>query len=76
MNTTDRQNAKTYERYKVSVNEYTSFKKQGFLVVRNLVPKEDTDELRQHTEDLMQGRLPEQSGEVPVLESTSRWSVS
>jgi phytanoyl-CoA hydroxylase len=49
-----------YQRYAVSVEEYSTFRRQGFLVVRGLIPQEDIVELRQHTEDLMQGRLPEQ----------------
>ena len=48
------------DRYAVSVEEYIKFKRNGFLVVRNLVSPEDIAELRQHTEELMQGRLPEQ----------------
>jgi ectoine hydroxylase-related dioxygenase (phytanoyl-CoA dioxygenase family) len=49
------------ERYTLSVQEYITFRRQGFLVVRGLVPPDDIEELRQHTEDLMQGRLPEQT---------------
>jgi len=49
-------------RYQVSVDEYMTFRRQGFLVVRGLVAPNEIDELRAHTEDLMQGRLPEQSG--------------
>jgi ectoine hydroxylase-related dioxygenase (phytanoyl-CoA dioxygenase family) len=52
------QNAES--RYRVSVEEYMTFRRQGFLVVRDLVAPEEIEELRQHTEDLMQGRLPEQ----------------
>jgi len=48
------------DRYRVSVEEYRSFRRNGFLVVRGLVSPEEIAELRQHTEDLMQGRLPEQ----------------
>ncbi len=48
------------DKYRVSVEEYITFKRQGFLVVRGLVPQEDIELLRQHTEDLMQGKLPEQ----------------
>lgn len=48
--------------YQVSVDEYMTFRRQGFLVVRSLVSPEEAIELRNHTEDLMQGRLPEQSG--------------
>ena len=48
------------DRYQVSVAEYTAFRRDGFLVVRNLVSPENVTELRQHTDDLMQGKLPEQ----------------
>ena len=51
-----------YEPYRVSVEEYRAFREKGFLVVRDLIPMRDILELRQHTEDLMQGRLPEQQG--------------
>ncbi len=47
-------------RYRVSAEEYRAFRRDGFLVVRGLVSAEEIAELRQHTEDLMQGRLPEQ----------------
>lgn len=50
-------------RYQVSVEEYKTFRRQGFLVVRGLVGPHEVDELRSHTEDLMQGRLPEQAGQ-------------
>ncbi len=48
--------------YRVSVREYRTFREQGFLVVPGLVSAEEIAELRRHTEDLMQGRLPEQQG--------------
>jgi ectoine hydroxylase-related dioxygenase (phytanoyl-CoA dioxygenase family) len=47
-------------RYRVSVREYMDFRRDGFLVVRGLISSEEIDELRRHTEDLMQGKLPEQ----------------
>ena len=50
------------DRYQVSVEEYARYKRDGFLIVRNLVSPEEIIELRQHTEDLMQGKLPEQQG--------------
>ncbi|MGH2558465.1 MAG: phytanoyl-CoA dioxygenase family protein [Thermomicrobiales bacterium] len=50
------------EPYRLSVEEYSAFRRQGFLVVRGLVSPEEVAELHQHTEDLMQGRLPEQQG--------------
>jgi hypothetical protein len=46
----------------VTVDQYRSFRQDGYLIVRNLMPKQDIEELRQHTEDMMQGRLPEQQG--------------
>jgi phytanoyl-CoA hydroxylase len=52
------------DRYSVSVEEYSTFKRNGFLVVRNLVSPTEIAELRQHTEDLMQGRLPEQNRQM------------
>jgi len=47
-------------RYQVSIDQYTAFRRDGFIVVRGLVSPEEIAELKQHTEDLMQGRLPEQ----------------
>lgn len=52
------------DRYRVSVEEYRLFRKNGFLIVPNLVTQHEIAELRQHTEDLMQGRLPEQQEEL------------
>src|SRR5215216_940704 len=54
--------ATSTSRYQVSVEEYITFRRQGFLVVRGLVSPDEVAELREHTEDLMQGRLPEQTG--------------
>jgi phytanoyl-CoA hydroxylase len=47
-------------RHAVSVAQYVAFRRDGFLVVPQLVGPAEIDELRQHTTDLMQGRLPEQ----------------
>jgi len=52
------------QRYHVSIDQYRSFRRDGFLVVRDLVPPADVAELRQHTDDLMQGRLPEQKDQM------------
>lgn len=49
------------ERYRVSVEEYKAFRRQGFLVVRGLLSGAEVAELRGHTELLMEGRLPEQT---------------
>ena len=50
-----------YKPYRVSVAEFRRFRAEGFLIARDLVPLEDIAELREHTEDLMQGRLREQN---------------
>jgi phytanoyl-CoA hydroxylase len=50
-------------RYRVSVQEYITFHRQGFLIVRGLVPPEEVHELVEHSEDLMHGRIA-----VPGLE--------
>lgn len=50
------------QRYQVLVEEYVRFRRDGFVIVRGLVSPDEIAELRQHTEDLMQGNLPEQRG--------------
>ena len=61
-----------HPRYGVSVDEYVRFRRDGFLIVPGLVPPEDIAELRQHTDDLMQGRLPEQRGSTMSERDVSR----
>lgn len=51
---------KSFDRYQVSIDQYVSFRRDGFLIVRGLVSADEARELREHTEDLMNGRLPEQ----------------
>lgn len=50
---------------KLTIDEFRRFRRDGFVVVSNLVPPEDIAELREHTEDLMAGRLPEQQPDAP-----------
>jgi len=57
-------NAERTDRYRMTVQEYITFRQQGFLVVRGLLSPEEVAELREHTEELMQGRLPEQTAEM------------
>jgi ectoine hydroxylase-related dioxygenase (phytanoyl-CoA dioxygenase family) len=52
--------AASTERYQVKVDDYVRFRRDGFVVIRGLVSPDDVAELRQHTDDLMQGKLPEQ----------------
>lgn len=60
-------------RYRVNAKQYTAFRRDGFLIVRSLVPLEDVAELRQHTDDLMQGNLPEQQ-DLPAFEGEEKSS--
>ena len=53
--------AERTHRYRASVAEYALYRKQGFLVVPQLVARHEIEELRRHTLDLMQGKLPEQN---------------
>jgi phytanoyl-CoA hydroxylase len=46
----------TYDRYRVSVQEYVTFREQGFLVVRNLVGLDEVQELVEHMDNLLDGR--------------------
>ncbi len=46
---------KTYTPYRVSVQEYVTFREQGFLIVRNLVPPEDVQELNEHMDRIVAG---------------------
>lgn len=48
------------EPYRVLAEQYRLFRRDGFLIVRGLISGAEVEELRRHTEDLMQGRLPEQ----------------
>ncbi|MBP6506066.1 MAG: phytanoyl-CoA dioxygenase family protein [Opitutaceae bacterium] len=57
--------AATYEPFKVSIEQFTRFRRDGFVVIPGLVPPADIAELRAHTEELMQGRLPEQRPDTP-----------
>ncbi len=60
------------ERYAVTVGEYARFRRDGFVVVRGLVSDREVVELREHTEDLMQGRLSEQRGRIMAQRDTSQ----
>jgi phytanoyl-CoA hydroxylase len=54
--------------YKVSIDEYRRFRRDGYVVIPGLVPPADIQELKDHTEDLMQGRLPQQDPSTPEAE--------
>ena len=54
---------RAYERYRVSVQDYITFREKGFLIVRGLVGPDDVAELGGHVDDLIFGRI-----DVPGLE--------
>jgi ectoine hydroxylase-related dioxygenase (phytanoyl-CoA dioxygenase family) len=64
------------DRYRVSVAEYIKYREQGFLVVPQLVPPHEIEELRQHTDDLMQGRLPEQNRSMQERDTSKDGGVT
>ena len=45
------------EPYQVSVDQYRSYRRDGFLVVRNVVLPEHVDELSRHCDDLLSERI-------------------
>lgn len=45
------------ERYPVTVDQFTTFLRQGFLVVRGLVARSEVEELAAHTREIISGRL-------------------
>src|SRR5262245_46888339 len=47
---------KSYAPYRVNVQEYVTFHEQGYLVVRGLVPLNDVQELRDHTDAILSVR--------------------
>src|ERR1700687_1912057 len=48
---------RTHERYRVSVQDYGTFREQGFLIVRGLVGLDDVAELAGHVDDLIYDRI-------------------
>lgn len=47
---------RTYDTYRVSVDEYVRFREQGYLVVKGLVPLEDVAEMNEFLDDMLAGR--------------------
>ncbi len=46
------------DRYKVSVDEYVHYQSKGYLIVRNLVPRDEAASLLRHGMDILSGRAP------------------
>jgi phytanoyl-CoA hydroxylase len=64
------------DRFHVTAAQYTAFRRDGVVVVPQLVAPHGIEELRQHTEDLMQGRLPEQQSTRSEFRSSSAGVVT
>lgn len=47
------------QRYALSIEEYASYHKDGFLIVRGLLTREDTERLQSWTDDIYYGRITE-----------------
>ena len=45
-----------HEQYQLSVEEYKAFRRDGYLLLRGLVTRDEVRELAQYTEDMMAGR--------------------
>src|SRR6476661_938652 len=58
--------ASSYPPYQVSVQEYVTFREQGFLVVRGLVAPTEVRELTDHMDNLLAGRES-----IPGIEAPS-----
>lgn len=48
---------RTHDPYPVTVEEYVRFRRDGYLVVKGLVSRDEVAEIVQHTDDLMAGRV-------------------
>ena len=64
------------DRYKVSVDEYRQYWRDGFIIVRGLVPKDDVEELKQHAMDLLYGRVKVPGIEPPPPDATEEQLIS
>ena len=53
------------DRYRVSVKEYAAYQRDGFLVVRDLVPAAEVTALGGHALDLLYGRASVSGVEPP-----------
>jgi ectoine hydroxylase-related dioxygenase (phytanoyl-CoA dioxygenase family) len=58
------QSGRSHEPYRVTVEEYVRFQKQGFLVVPGLVARQEVEELAAHTDAILSGHV-----RVPGLNS-------
>jgi hypothetical protein len=69
---------RTYQPYRVSVNEFVTFKQQGFLTIRGLVPADDVRELNEHMDRVLDGTermpgVPPPPADLPPQERVDYW---
>lgn len=69
---------RTYEPYRVNVNDYLTFRQQGFLVVPDLVPLDDVAEMNAQVDDLLHGRetipgVPQPPADFTPEQKLSYW---
>src|ERR1043165_6620767 len=64
------------DRYQVTIDQYIRFRRDGFVSIPALVSPEDIEELRRHTDDLMQGRLPEQQTQMAERDTSKDAAVT
>jgi ectoine hydroxylase-related dioxygenase (phytanoyl-CoA dioxygenase family) len=53
-------------RVSVAVEQYRQFRRDGYLIVDDLLSQEDVSRLKHHADDIVQGRMPWQSRSMPV----------
>ncbi len=68
----------THDAYRVSVNEYTTFREQGFLVVKALIPLDDVHEMNEHVDRLLAGKehipsIPPPPADLPPEQKLNYW---
>ena len=59
------------DRYRIGVQDYIDYHHDGYLVVRGLVPGAEVEDIRRHTEALMQGRITIEGVDPPPPGLTS-----
>ena len=58
------------DRYRVMTNEYVQYQRDGYLVVRDLVRRDEVEKLQQHAMNLFYGRVSAPGIEPPPAEAT------
>jgi phytanoyl-CoA hydroxylase len=56
MTTAEEVPTRTYEKYRVSVEQYRTFREQGFLKIKGLLTPEDVQDMNDYMDDMLAGR--------------------